>query len=233
MRRRTFIAGLGSAAAWPAAAQQPILPVVGFINGTSLDGVEGRFLAAFHSGLAALGFVEGQNLSIVYHWLDGRYDLLPAAVADLVRRRVSVIATPGEPPAALAAKAATSTIPIVFGVAEDPVKLGLVASLARPAGNATGMNFFVNEAAPKRLGLLHALVPSAARVAVLVNPGNVTNSEATVRGVQDAARALGLSVDVLTAGSISEIEAAFAKLVRERFDALYVAGDAYFTGRRV
>ena len=192
-----------------------------------------RPLAAFRKGLSETGYVEGQNVTIEYHWLEGQYDRLPALMADLVRRRVAVIATPGIPPAAIAAKAATATIPIVFGVGEDPVKLGLVASLARPGGNATGINFFTQEVVAKRLGLLHELVPKAVRVAVLVNPANATAAETTLRDVQEAARAIGLQIHVLNASTIGEIDAAFATLVRERPDALFVAPDGFFTSRRV
>jgi putative tryptophan/tyrosine transport system substrate-binding protein len=225
MRRRTFIGGLGSAAAWPMAARaQPTLPVVGFINSGSGD-MAVRVLAAFRTGLGEIGYVEGQNVAIEYHWLDGQINRVPALVAELVRRRVAVIATPGMQPAALAAKAATTTIPIVFGVAEDPVRLGLVASLARPGGNATGMNFFSNEAVPKRLGLLHELVPTATRVAVLVNPRTGVTAEVTLRGAQDAAGSIGLPIEILRASTSGEIEEAFATLVRDQVKALFVQGD--------
>ena len=160
-------------------------------------------------------------------------DRLPSLMADLVRRRVAVIATPGSNPPSLAAKAATTTIPIIFGVAEDPVKLGLVASLARPGGNATGINTFTSELVAKRLGLLHDLVPKAVRIAVLVNPANAMTAGATLRDIPEAARALGLQIQVLNASTSREIEAAFASLGRKRADALLVAGDAFFSSRRV
>ena len=208
------------------------MPVVGFVSGGSADASAG-LVAAFRKGLSETGYVEGQNVTVEYHWLEGQYDRLPALMADLVRRRVAVIATPGTTPAAIAAKAATATIPIVFGVAEDPVKLGLVASLARPGGNATGINFFIQEVVAKRLALLHELVPKAVRVAVLLNPANATSAETTLRGVQEAARIIGLQIHVLNASTSREIDAAFATLARERPDALFVAGDAFFTSRRV
>src|SRR5262245_46153710 len=235
IRRREFIFALGSAAAaWPVAAraQQPALPVIAFINARSEDSAA-RQVAAFRQGLAETGHVEGQNVAVEYHWLDGRYDRLPSLVADLVRRRVAVIATPGTTAAALAAKAATSTIPIVFGVGEDPVRLGLVTSLARPGGNATGVNSFTAELTTKRLGFLHDLVPKAVRIAVLVNPANATTAEPTLRDIPEAARALGLQIQVLNASTGREIEAAFATLRREPADALFVTGDAFFTSRRV
>jgi len=172
-------------------------------------------------------------VTVEYHWLDGRYDRLPSLMADLVRRRVAVIATPGTAAAALAAKLATSTIPIVFGVGEDPVKLGLVTSLARPGGNATGVNFFVSEVAGKRLGLLHELVPKAVRIAVLINPSNPPVAEATLRDIPVAARAIGLQIQVLKASTSREIEAAFATVGREPADALFVAPDGVFASRRV
>ena len=235
MRRRDFITFLGGVAiARPLAAraQQPAMPVIGFLNGGSRDG-SARYLAAFHTGLGETGYVAGHNLLIEYHWLEGQYDRLPALMGELVRRRVAVIAAPGSTTIALGAKAATATIPIVFGVAEHPVRLGLVASLARPGGNATGVNFFVNEVGPKRLGLLHELVPKAVRVAVLINPSNIAIAEATLRDIQDAARGIGLSIDVLKASTSREIETAFAAMERERTEALFVAPDAYFSGQRV
>jgi putative tryptophan/tyrosine transport system substrate-binding protein len=224
MNRREFITLLGGTAAWPLAAraQQPAMPVVGFINGRSAQDAA-RQGAAFRKGLAESGYVEGQNVTVEYHWLDGRYDRLPTLVADLVRRRVAVIATPISTPAALAAKAATSAIPIVFGVGEDPVKLGLVASLARPGSNATGVNSFVGEIVAKRLALLHELAPKAARIAVLVNPANASTAEATLRDLTEAARAIGLQIQVLNASTGREIEAAFATLGREPADALFIA----------
>jgi len=195
VKRRTFIAGLGSAAAWPvlARAQQPALPVVAFVHGGSADALAG-FKAAFRKGLGETGYAEGRNVTVEYHWLNGEYDRLPALMVDLVRRRVAVIATPASTAAALAAKFATATIPIVFGVGDDPVKLGLVASLARPGGNATGFNIFGTEVVTKRLALLHQLVPKAVRVGVLVNPANATNAETTLLNVQEAALTLGLEI---------------------------------------
>jgi putative tryptophan/tyrosine transport system substrate-binding protein len=171
-------------------------------------------------------------VTVGYNWLEGQYDRLPALMADLVRRQVAVIATIGNV-TSLAAKAATATIPIVFGVGDDPVKLGLVVSLARPGGNATGINFFVQEVVAKRLRLLHELVPKAVRVAVLVNPRNASAAESTLRGVQEAAPTIGLQTQILNASTIGEIDAAFATLARERPDALFVAGDAFFLDRRV
>jgi putative tryptophan/tyrosine transport system substrate-binding protein len=235
MRRRDFIATFGSAAAaWPfaARAQQPAMPVVGFINAGVADTSAGR-VAAFRKGLSEAGYAEGQNVLVEYHWLEGDYERLPAVVADLVQRRVAVIATPGSQPATLAAKAATAMIPIVFGVGEDPVKLGLVASLARPGGNATGINFFNAEVTAKRLGLLHDLVPKSVRVAVLINPANASIAETTVQEVEEAARATGLQVQTFNASTNREIEATFAGLVRDRADVLFVAPDAIFVSRRV
>jgi putative ABC transport system substrate-binding protein len=233
MRRRDFITLLGGAAvSWPltARAQQP-MPVVGFINAGSADGSAAR-AAAFRKGLNETGSVEGQNVTVEYHWLEGHYDRLPALVADLVRRRVAVIATPASTLAALAAKAATATIPIVFGVAEDPVRLGLVASLARPGGNVTGINFFTTEVAAKGLRLLHDLVPKAVRIAVLVNPANAATTETTLRDVQEAAPAIGLQIQIFNATTAGEIDAAFATFARERPDALFVVPDGFFYTRR-
>jgi ABC-type uncharacterized transport system substrate-binding protein len=233
MRRREFITLIGGTVVmWPLAAraQQPALPVVGFVRDGSAD-ASAAFAAAFRKGLSETGYVEGQNVTVEYHWLEGQYDRLPALMADLVRRRVAVIASVGNLPAR-AAKAATATIPIVFGVGEDPVRLGLVTSLARSGGNATGINFFVQEVTAKRLRLLHELVPKAVRVAVLVNPGNAATAESTLREVQEAAPTIGLQIKILNASTIDEIDAAFATLARERPDALFVAPDGFFTSRR-
>jgi len=207
------------------------MPVIGFVDGGALDASAAR-AAAFRKGLNETGYVEGQNVTVDYHWLEGRYDSVPALMADLVRRQVAVIATPITA-TALAAKAATATIPIVFGAGEDPVQLGLVASLARPGGNATGINIFVQEVVAKRLRLLHDLLPKAARVAVLVNPANASSVEATLRGVQEAAPLIGLQTQILNATTIGEIDAAFVMLAQEHPDALFVAPDTFFTSRRV
>jgi ABC-type uncharacterized transport system substrate-binding protein len=233
MRRREIITLLGgAAAAWPlvARAQQP-LPVVGFLYSFSPDPVADR-LRGFRQGLKDTGHVEGENVTVVYRWAENQVDQLPALAAELVRRQVSVIAT-GNSLSAFAAKAATTTIPIVFSVNEDPVNLGLVASLARPGGNLTGINFFTSELAAKRLELLRDLVPSATRVAVLVNPANPANTETTLRDVTTAARAMGLHIQVVRASTSREINAAFAGFGRERPDALFLAGDGLFTNRRV
>jgi putative tryptophan/tyrosine transport system substrate-binding protein len=233
IRRRQFIAGLsGVWATWPLAAraQQPAMPVVGFVSAGLPDA---PLVAGFRKGLNEAGYVESQNVTVEYHWLEGQFDRLPALMADLVHRRVSVIATPAGNFAAQAAKAATAEIPIVFGVGEDPVKLGLVASLARPGGNATGINIFTVELTAKRLGLLHDLVPKAVRISVLVNPANAPTAEATLRDIPEAARALGLQIHTVNASTSREIEAAFAALVREQAAALFVASDIYFFSRRV
>ena len=233
MRRREFIAGIGSAAAWPVVArgQQAAVPVVGLVRAGSADDEES--LAAFRKGLGETGYVDGQNVMIEDHWLEGRYDRLPSLMDDLIRRRVAVIATPSNTAGSIAAKAATATIPIVFGVGDDPVKLGLVTTLARPGGNATGINYFAQEVNAKRLGLLHELVPKATRVAVLLNPANAPIAEITLRDVQEAARNIGLQIRVLKASTSGEIDAAFAVLAHERPDALFVAADPFLTTRRV
>jgi putative ABC transport system substrate-binding protein len=234
MRRREFIAGLGSAAAWPlqARAQQQTMPVVAFVHAGSANTVA-YLVVAFRKGLSETGYNEGQNVQVEYHWLEGQFDRVPALIADLVRRRVEVIVTTTNIPAALAAKAATATIPIVFAVNNNPVQLGLVASLAHPGGNATGVNFFAFEVISKRLGQLHELVPNARRMAVLVNPSNTGTAENTVREVEDVARLLGLPTDLLRATTADEIEAAFATMARERVEALFVAPDAFFASQRV
>jgi putative ABC transport system substrate-binding protein len=235
MNRREFIAGLGGAAAsWPLAARaQQAMSVVGVLAAQAPGAL--TFGDAFRRGLGETGYVEGQNVAIVYRWPEeeGRFDRYPELAADLVRRRVAVIAALGGNLAAMAAKAATTTIPIVFGVGEDPAKLGLVANLARPGGNATGTNYFTQEVEAKRLGLLHELVPKAVRIAVLVNPVNVPTAEATLRDVPAAARTLGLQIQVLNASTSREIEAAFEALTRDHADALFVSAEAFFLSRRV
>jgi putative tryptophan/tyrosine transport system substrate-binding protein len=234
IRRREFITLLGGAAAWPVAvrAQQPAMPVIGFLGVTSPVS-DADYLLAFRQALKGAGYVEGENVAIEYRWAEGQFDRLPALAAELVRRQVTVIAATGGPPSALAAKAATATIPIVFIVSDDPVRLGLVASLARPGGNLTGINFVSGELVAKRLELLREMVPGAARVALLLNPANAPQTESTLRDVRPAARAIGLQIQVLNADTSREIDAAFAAFERERADALFVASSAYFTSRRV
>ena len=232
MRRREFVTLLSGAVAWPlaAGAQQAAMPVIAFINGGSLD-TSAHLVGAFGKGLNEIGFIEGQNVSVEYHWLAGKYEQASALLSGLVRRNIAVIATPGSAVASLAAKAATNTIPIVFGVAEDPVQLGLVASLAQPGGNATGINYFLGEVVAKRLRLLHDLVPKAVRIGVLVNPDNPSMAEPTIHDVQEAAPALGLQIQVLNASTAAEIEAAFAGFARDRPDALIVAPDGFLRSR--
>jgi putative ABC transport system substrate-binding protein len=235
MKRRQFITLIGGAATtWPLAARahQPAMPVIGFLNPQSPDGHAGR-LRGFRQGFKEAGFIEGANLAIEYRWAEGQFDRLPALAAELVRRPVSLLAATGGPASPMAAKAATTTLPIVFLTAEDPVRLGLVASLARSGGNLTGINFLNNELAGKRLALLRELVPGAARVAVLVNPANAATAETTLRETQAAARAMGLQVQVFNASTSREINAAFASLARERPDALFVGGDGFFNSRHV
>jgi putative ABC transport system substrate-binding protein len=233
IRRREFIFTLGGAAAWPLAARaQRTMPVVAFINVGSPETRSDR-VAAFRKGLSETGYIEGQNVSIEYHWLDGAYLRLPAVLDDVIQRRVGVIAIPGSGPAVLAAKAATATIPIVFGVAENPVGLGLVKSLAQPGGNATGINFFASEIDAKRLGLMHELLPKASRFAVLVNPANVRYTEATSKALREAAQTLGIELVFFNASTPAEIDAAFAAITRERAQALFIAGEAIFSVRRM
>jgi len=232
MRRREFITLIGgAAAAWPLAvrAQQPAVPVIGFLHPASPDTNADR-LRAFRQGLKEAGFVEGENVAIEYRWAENRFDRLPALATELVRRQATVIVATGGSSPALAAKAATTTIPIVFTVPEDPVRLGLVASLARPGGNATGINFFSSELAAKRLGLLRELVPAATRVAVLVNPAN---AESMLGDLETAAHAMGLRIQLVNADTSREIDAAFATFARERPDALFVAGGPFLLSRRV
>jgi len=235
MRRRDFITLLGGAAlAWPLAAraQQPAMPVIGFLGAGSLDTYL-LYLAAFRKGLNESGFVEGQNVAIEYRWAEGQYDRMSELATDLARRRVAVIAVPGSPPGARAAKAATSTIPIVFSVGEDPVKAGLVTSISRPEGNATGINFFTGELVAKRLAILHELVPKAARVAVFINPSDASRAEILRSDVQAAARDIGLQLQIRNPSNSREIDAAFAALAREGTDALFVGPDAFYNSRRV
>ena len=232
LKRREFITLLGgAAAAWPLAAraQQPAMPVIGFLDPRSPDMVANR-LRGFQHGLKDSGYVEGENVTIVYRWAEGQFERLRTLAAELVRRPVAVI-TAGGPVAALAAKAETTTIPIVFLVGVDPVDLGLVTSLARPEGNLTGTNFFSAELGANRLELLRELLPAANRVAVLVNPTNPFTAS-TLRDVELAAHAIGLQIQVHNASTSLEIGAVFATFVRERPDALFVGGDAFFNSRR-
>jgi putative ABC transport system substrate-binding protein len=234
MKRRAFISLLGgAAAAWPLAAraQQPAMPVIGFLNSQSPEGYA-EPMRAFRQGLKDAGYIEGENLAIEYRWANNEMDRLPALAAELVRRRVAVIATTGGASTAIAAKAATTTIPIVFTSGDDPVRRGLVASLARSGGNLTGVSFLVVELLAKRLELLRELVPGAARAAVLVNPAEAVNTEITLRDVEAAARSFGLQVQVLKADTSDEINAAFESIGRERPDALFVAATAFFVARR-
>jgi putative ABC transport system substrate-binding protein len=233
MRRREFIAFLGSTGTvWPLAghAQQPATPVIGVLGGGSIEPGAER-LRAFRQGLGETGYVEGNNVAIEYRWAGGRYDRLATLAADLIRQRVAMIIATSVGPT-LAAKAATTTIPVVFIVSEDPVRLGLVASLARPGGNVTGVNLYSVELTAKRLELLHELVPAAIRVAVLINPASAEYNERIMGEVEAAARGIGLQTQVLKAGTIDEINAAFATFARERPDALFVGQDAFFNSRR-
>jgi putative ABC transport system substrate-binding protein len=231
MRRREFIAGVAGSAAWPLAVRaEQAMPVIGFLLPTSATAAETR-VRAFRQGLREAGFAEGENVTIEYRWTENRADLLPLLATDLVRRQVAVIVTGGNGP--LVVKAATTTIPVVFLVGDDPVRLGYVASLARPGGNLTGINFFNGELVAKRLELLRELVPAVVRVAVLVNPANVFMTETTLRDIEPAARTMGLQIQVVRASSSREISAAFAMIVRDRSDALFVSNDPFLTSRRV
>jgi putative tryptophan/tyrosine transport system substrate-binding protein len=235
MRRREFITVIGGAAAtWPIAAQaqQSTRPVVALINGGSADALV-SYAAAFRKGLSEMGYDEEKNVTVEYHLLEGQYALLPNLLDSLLRRRVAVIATPGSTPAALAAKAATATIPIVFGVGDDPVALGLIANFAKPGGNVTGINFFAFEVNAKRLDLMHELLPKATRFAVLVNPDNAPSAESTSSEIKKAAHGLGLDVLFFNASTSAEIDAAFTAIARERADALFIGPDSFFNGRRV
>ena len=234
MRRREFITLLGGAAAstaltFRAHAQQSAMPVIGYLGASSRDN-DARTLASMHAGLKESGFVEGKNVAIDYRWADGRYDRLPALAADLARRQVAVIFTPASTPAALAAKAATATIPIVFTLGSDPVAAGLVASLARPGGNATGVSILVNLLSAKRLEMLRTLVPKATTVAVLMNP-KTPNALPDLKETETAAQKLGLQLVILKASTEVEIDAAFASLAQQQAGALFVIADGFFRGR--
>jgi putative ABC transport system substrate-binding protein len=235
MKRRAFVALLGgTAAAWPLAAraQTAAQPVIGLLDTRSSEGMASR-LAGFRQGLKETGFVDGENATIVSRWADNRVESLADLVADLVRQRAAVIFTSGGPTAAFAAKAATTTVPIVFLVGEDPARVGLVSSLARPTGNLTGMNLFANEIEAKRLELLLQFVPQATRVAVLVNPADVRNTENTLQQIDAAAQARGLQIKIVRTGTAREIDDAFAAFAQERPDALFVGAAAFLNTRRV
>src|SRR5262249_6335452 len=234
LRRRQFITLLGGAAAWPIAAraQQATMPVIGLLRPSTPESVV-HLLAAFRAGLKEIGFIEGQNVAIGYRWAYGQEDRLGEIAAELVRRQVAVIVTPGSILAALAAKAQTKTIPIVFASGIDPVKAGLVAGLNRPGGNVTGIHELSGDLVAKRLGLLHELAPAVTTVAVLVNPGNAIVAESTAKEVQAAARSLGLEIKVFPTGSSRDIDAAFIDIMHQRIGAVLVGPDAFFTSRRV
>src|SRR5262245_22752484 len=234
MRRREFITLLGGAAAWPlvVSAQQPTIRTVGFLGLASFS-TDAEYLQAFRQSLRGAGYVEGENVAIEYRTAEDQYERLPALAAELVRRRVDIIITVHGPAVTRAAMAATSTVPIVFIVSDDPVRLGLVASIARPGGNVTGINFVSGELVAKRLEILRELVPGAARVAVLVNPNNAAQTEATLKNIEPAARAVGWEIEVLAANTSGEIDAAFATLARKPVQALFVGSGAWMTSRRV
>jgi putative ABC transport system substrate-binding protein len=230
--RRQFITLLGGAAAWPLAAraQQGAMPVIGFLDSRPSDAIADR-LRAFRHGLKDMGYVEGENVAIIQGFAENQVDRLPELAADLVRRQVSLMIATGV--GAFVAKAATATIPIVFVAAEDPVRLGLVASIARPGGNLTGINLFNSELVAKRLDLLRELVPRAARIAVLVTPTDGESSETTVRDAEAAARAIGLQIQILNANTGREIDSAFETVARDGYEALFVGASPYLAGRRV
>jgi putative ABC transport system substrate-binding protein len=232
MRRREFITLLGSAAAWPldARAQQPKVPVVGFLGTTTPEDFADR-VVSFREGLKDAGYVEGQNVVVEYRWPEGNYDRLATLAADLVRRQVAVIAAVGGEPSPRAAKAATTTIPIVFSIGGDPVRLGLVPRLNRPGGNITGVNFFQSDLGAKRLGLLHELLPKATMVGILVNPTFV-DAEAEIRDAKKAALLLGLQIHVVEARTVDEFDTAFATLAQQKVGALLLANDAFFLAKR-
>jgi ABC-type uncharacterized transport system substrate-binding protein len=235
LKRRDFIAlAAGAAAAWPrvARAQQAAVPAVGLLDLRSPEAMGDR-LRAFRQGLAETGYVEGDNVTIVYRWAENKLDRVPELAADLVNRRVAVMLAGGSTNVVLVAKAATTTTPILFIVPEDPVRLGLVTSLARPGGNLTGINFFTGELIAKQLAFLHEMVPRASRIAAVINPVNVANIEAMERDLPPAARALGLQLNMLRASTSREIDAAFATFAREPPDALFVGNDGFFNSRRV
>jgi putative tryptophan/tyrosine transport system substrate-binding protein len=235
MKRRELIALLGgAAAAWPLAAraQQPVMPVIGWLDTRSPEAMADR-LRGFRQGLREAGYAEGDNVTLVHRWAENKIDHVPELAADLIRRQVAVMLVTGNTTAVFSAKAATATISILFIVPEDPVRLGLVASLARPGGNLTGINFFNNELVAKQLAFLHELVPRAARVAVFINPASVANAEALEREVQPAARAMGLQIQILRVSTSPEIDSAFTTFAREPPDALFVGNDGFFNSRRV
>jgi putative ABC transport system substrate-binding protein len=236
MRRRAFITFLGGAvSAWPflvRAQSSLVLPVVTLINARSAA-MASVLTAEFRKGLGLTGLTEGKDVAVEYHWLDGHYENLHAIIGDAVRRGVAVIATPAGTPTSIAAKAATSAIPIVFGVGEDPVALGLVGSLAHPGANATGINFFASEIDSKRLGLMHELLPKAKRLAVLVNPANATTAGATTKALNEAAYGLGLQLLFFNASTTAEIDGAFAAIADARADALFISPDGYFASQHL
>jgi putative tryptophan/tyrosine transport system substrate-binding protein len=233
MKRREFIMLLGGAAAWPLAANaQQAMPVIGFLDLRSPEALTDR-LRGFRQGLRETGYVEGDNVTVVYRWAENKMDRVPEMATELVHRQVAVMLVGGSAGAVFAAKEATKTIPILFIVPQDPVRLGLVASLARPDGNLTGINFFNTELVPKQLELLHGLVPRAARIAIIVNPVNVAAMESVERDAQPAARDMGVQIQILRASTSGEIDAAFGALAREPPDALFVSNDGFLNSRRV